>query len=150
MIVIRLGPVVSAGGAKTFNVTRTACGPPIPFTAASEIEPVYDPATRAADVTVTLKVALAPLATVAAVGDTASQPVPLVIVAVGVTVTLPVQAPVTPTVKACVAGFGFVPALEEKVNPVTEGARRVHPDCTRKLTGNVCVPPCQVKMTEPL
>src|SRR5712692_6864220 len=102
------GPAVRAGEAKTFNVIPTACGLPViampPFTAAREIEPAYAPAARPADTTVTVKVALPPLAIVVA-GDTANQPVPLAIVAVGVTVTLPLQTPITPTVKLCVPGF---------------------------------------------
>jgi len=134
------GPAVSAGLAETFNVIPTTWGLPliaiVPFTAASEIEPVYFPAARPADVTVTVKVELLPLTTVADAGDTASQPVPLAIVAVGVTVTLPVQAPVTPIAKVCVAGFE--PAALEKVSFVTEGACSVHTGCTVKVTVITC------------
>ncbi len=84
----------------------------------------------------TVKVALPPPAIVAEAGDTASQPVPLAIVAVGVTVTLPVQAPVTPTVKVCV--LGFEPASAEKVSPVAEGAWSVHTGCTVRVTAITC------------
>ncbi len=130
------GAAVSEGGAKTVKVTPTACGLPVIarplLTPASEIEPVYDPAARADDATVTVKVALLPLATVAEAGDTASQPVPLAIGAVGVTVSLPVQAPVPPTGKVCVAGF--MPTELEKVSLVTEGSCSVHTGCTVRVT----------------
>jgi hypothetical protein len=123
------GPAVRAGEAKIFNVIPIACGLPViampPFTAAREIEPAYAPAARPADTIVTVKVALPPLATVAAC-DTANQPVPLAIV--GVTVTLPLQAPITPTVKLCVPGFK--PTSAEKVSPATDGACSVHTGCT--------------------
>ena len=110
------GPAVSAGAAKTFNVIPTTWGLPLvamlPFTAAREIEPVYFPAASPVDAIVTVKIALPPLITVTG-ADTASQPVPLDMVAVGVIVTLPVQAPTTPTVNVCEAGF--MPASAEKV-----------------------------------
>lgn len=118
-----------------------------PFTAASDIEPRYFPAASAADVTVIVKVALPPPTTVAEAGVTASQPVPEAgvttasppvpeaSVTVGVMVTLPVQVPLTPTEKVCVAGF--VPPLVEKVSLATEGLCRVHTDCS-----------CTVSVTE--
>lgn len=134
------GPAVSAGGAKTVKVTPTVCGLPViampPLTAASEINPAYDPAARAADATVTVKVVLVPLASVAVAGDTASQLVPLAIVAVGVMVTLPVQAPMTPTVKVWVAGF--VPTELEKVSLAIEGGCSVHTGCSVKVTAITC------------
>src|SRR5437879_3935976 len=102
------------------------------LTAASEIEPVYCPAVSLSDVRVTVKVAAPPLATIAGAGDTASKPAPPVKSAVGVTVTFPVQAPMTPTVKVCVAGFK--PASAEKVSFVTEGSCSVHTGCTVSLT----------------
>src|SRR6266516_1626977 len=133
---VRAGPAVSAGVARTFNVTPTVCGLPViampPSTAASEIEPLYDPAASAADVTVTVKVALLPLATGAVAGDTASQPV----VAVGLMVTAPRQPPITPMVKVCAAGFE--PASAAKVSPVIEGACRVHAGCTVSVTLIIC------------
>src|SRR5260370_867224 len=82
---------------------------PLSSTAASEIEPVYDPRgsaadVAAADVAVTVNVALSPLVSVAGKeGDTASQPVPFTVVTVGVTVTAPLQFPITPTGKVCAA-----------------------------------------------
>src|SRR5258708_29340342 len=126
----RSGPAVSPGGDPTFNVTPTVCGLPVivvaPFTAANDIEPRYIPAASAADVTVTVKVALPPPTTVAEAGVTASQPVPDDSVKVGVIVTLPAQVPLTPTSKVCVAGF--VPPSVEKVSPATEGPCRLHAD----------------------
>src|SRR5258708_19357318 len=106
-------PAVSWGAVSTLNVTPTACelpaiGLPLLSTAASEIEPIYDPrgsavdVAVAADVAVTVNVALSPLASVAGKeGATASQPVP--VVTVGVTVTAPLQFPITPTVKVFAA-----------------------------------------------
>jgi hypothetical protein len=94
------------------------------------------PAARADEATVTVKVALLPLAIVAVAGDTASQPFPLDMVAVGVMVTLPVQALVTPTVKVCVAGF--VPTELEKVSLLTEGGWSVHTGCTVRVTAITC------------
>ena len=77
---VKPGPAVSEGPPKTLNFTSTVCGLPViatpAFTAASEIVPLYFPAARAADVIVTVKVPLLPLATVAEAGVTASQPVP--------------------------------------------------------------------------
>ena len=103
------GPMVSAGGARTLVVIVSGWGLPVmamPLsTAASEMAPLYDPAERDADVTVTLNVAVLPLVTGAEAGETASQLPPLPVVAVGVMVTLPVQVPVTPMVKVCVVGF---------------------------------------------
>src|SRR6266480_1804507 len=130
------GPAVSAGAAKTFNVIPTTLGlrlvAMLPFSAASEIEPVYFPAARPADAIVTVKVALPPLVTLIG-ADTASQPVPLDKVAAGVIVTLPVQAPTTPTVNVC--GAGFEPALAEKVIAGDDGGSRVHACCKVNVTG---------------
>src|SRR5260370_21627038 len=102
----RSGPAVSPGGDPTFNVTPTVCGLPVivvpPFTAANDIEPRYFPAASAADVTVTVKVALPPPTTVAAPAVTATQPVPDDPVTGGVIVTLPAQLPLTPTSQASV------------------------------------------------
>ncbi len=146
---VRAGPAVSAGGARTFNVTPTVCGLPAiatpPSTAAREIEPVYDPGASVADVTVTVKVALLPLATVAGAGDTASQPVPLPIVTVGVMVTAPRQPPITPMVKLCAAGFE--PASVVKISPAIEGTCRVHAGCTVSVTVIVCGVPTAVRVT---
>lgn len=148
-LIVRPGPAVSAGGAKTLSVTPTVCGLPViampPSTAASEIEPVYDPAASAADVTVTVKVAPVPLATVAGAGDTASQPVPVPIVTVGVMATAPRQPPITPIVKVCAAGFE--PASVVKVSPATEGSCRVHAGCTVSVTAIVCGVPTAVLVT---
>ena len=134
------GPVVSAGGASTFNVTATVCGLPViatPLsTAASEIEPVYVPAASAADVTVTVKVALLPLATFAEAGDTASQPVPFPIVTVGVIFTVPTQDPITPIVKFCTGGFELTAV--EKVSAGTGGFCSVQEGCTVNVTVIVC------------
>ena len=104
------GPVVRAGKVRTPAVTVSDWGLPVmtmPLlsTAASEMMPLYDPAERDADVTVTVNVAVLLLVTGAEAGETASQLPPLPVVAVGVMVTLPVQVPVTPTVKVCVVGF---------------------------------------------
>jgi len=83
---------------RTLRVTLTVCGLPVmvipAFTAASEIEPLYFPAPRDADVTFTVKV-VRPLVIVAEEGVTANQ----LCVTVGVMVTFPVQAPITPIVK---------------------------------------------------
>ncbi len=92
-------------------------------TAAREIAPVYWPAASAAEFTVTVKVAEAPLATVAEAGDIDSHDPPLDVVAVGVIVTPPVHAPMTPMVKFCAAGL--LPASLAKVSPVTEGGCKV-------------------------
>ncbi len=129
-----------------------------PFTAASDIEPRYFPASSAADVTVTVKVALPPPTTVAEAGVTASQPVPEAdvtasppvpeaSVTVGVMVTLPVQVPLTPTSKVCVAGF--VPLSVEKVSPATEGPCSVHTDCccTVSVTEICCGVPTTLLVT---
>lgn len=79
-----------------------------------------------------MKVAV-PLATTGAeAGETASQPVPLLMVAVGVTVTLPVQAPATPMVKVCAAGFAPTELLN--VSDVTEGGCRVQTGRTVSVT----------------
>jgi len=116
------GPAVSEGAAKTFKVIPTTWGLPlvaaVPFTAEREIEPVYLPAASPIDAICTVKIARPPLITVTG-ADTASQPVPLDIVAVGVIVTLPAQAPTTPTVNVCEAGF--TPACVEKVIARAEG-----------------------------
>src|SRR5215472_16570734 len=97
------GFTARAGGFNTLRVTPTACGLPtmvMPLsTAESEIEPVYVAAGSVAEVTLTVKVALPPLVTVALTGETANQPLPDARVTVGVMVTFPRQAPMTPTVK---------------------------------------------------
>ena len=127
------GAVERTGGDNTLRLTPTDCGlPAITVPAASEIVPPYDPAASAAEVTVTVKVAVPLAATVAEEGDTANQPEPLLMVAVGVMVTLPVHAPITPTVKVCAAGF--VPASLLKVSLATEGACNVHAGCTVSVT----------------
>jgi len=135
------GPALSVGGASTFNVTPTACGLPViampPSTAASEIEPVYgEPLDSFAAAAVTVKVVLWPLASVAEAGDTASQPVPLSIVTLGVTVTVPVQFPMTPIVKLC--GAGFKPGSVEKDFVGSEGLCNVHSGCTVNATVTLC------------
>ncbi len=139
--VSEIGAVDSAGGANTLRVTPTDCGLPVMampelFNAASEIVPPYDPATSAAEVTATVKIAEPLAATMAEVGVTANQPTPLVIVAVGVTVTLPVHAPITPMVKVCTAGFRPVSLV--KVSAATEGACNVHAGCTVSVTVTIC------------
>ena len=131
------GAVERAGGDNTLRLTPTDCGlpaiaAPALLNAASEIVPPYDPAASAAEVTVTVKVAVPLAATVAEEGDTANQPEPLLMVAVGVMVTLPVHAPTTPTVKVCAAGFA--PASLLKVSLATEGACNVHAGCTVSVT----------------
>ena len=97
------GPAVREGGAETVKVMPTVCGLPLmaipALKAASDIEPVYEPAARDADVTVTVKVALVPLVTFVEAGETASHPVPFAMVAVGVMVTFPVHAPLALMVK---------------------------------------------------
>ena len=70
--------------------------------------------------------------------------------------TFPVQAPMTPTVKVCVAGFK--PASAEKVSFVTEGSCSVHTGCTVSLTvitfgvpiANFVTLSIAVKVTEPV
>jgi hypothetical protein len=104
----------------------------LPFRAASEIEPVYFPATSPADVIVIVKIALPPLITVTG-ADTASQPVPFDIVVVGDIVIFPAQAPITPTVKVC--GAGFRPTSVVKIAGGTDGGCRVHTGCTVNVTG---------------
>lgn len=104
------GLVESTGGEDTLRVILTDRGLPviaIPLlsTAASEIAPVYVPAASADDVTVMVKVAELLLAILAVAGVTASQPLPLPIVAVGVRVIFPEQAPITLMVKVCAAGL---------------------------------------------
>lgn len=136
-----VGLVVSAGGAITLMATLIDCGLPvmaIPLlsTAASEIAPVYDPAVRADEVTVIVKVAELLLAMVALAGVTASQPLPLLIVAVGVTVTLPEQAPITLMVKVCAVGLR--PASLENVVAVVDGACKVQGGCTFKVIDTTC------------
>src|SRR5260370_33888939 len=104
-----------------------------PSTAASEIEPVYgEPVDSFAAATVTVKVVLWPLASVAEAGDTASQPVPLSIVTLGVTVTAPVQFPTAPIVKLC--GSGFKPGSVEKDFAGGEGLCNVHTGGTVNAT----------------
>ncbi len=108
-----------------------------PSTAASEIEPVYgEPLDSFAAATVTVKVVFWPLASVAEAGDTASQPVPLSIVTLGVTVTVPVQFPMTPIVKLC--GAGFKPGSVEKDFVGSEGLCNVHSGCTVNATVTLC------------
>ena len=85
------------------------------------------------EVTVTVKVALPPLLMLADGGETASQLPP---VAVGVTVTLPLQVPVTPMVKLCVAGLVPCSALNDSA--VAEGACNVQGGCTVRVTVTVC------------
>jgi len=123
------GLTASTGGAATLRFTVTDCGLPVivmPLlsTPASEIVPVNVPAASAAEVTVTVNLAGALLVAVAEAGDTESHVPPPVVVAVGVTVTLPAQVPMTPIVKDCVAGLR--PASLVKVSVVAEGACRVH------------------------
>lgn len=134
------GPAVSTGAVSTFSVTATGCGLPViaipPLTAASEIEPVYDPAARAADVTVTVKVALLPLAILAEASETPNQPVPLPMVTVGVIVTGPAQLPMTPMVKLWVVGFK--PTSDEKAVVATGGACSVQVGCIVSVTIIAC------------
>src|SRR5215471_4181581 len=114
------GPAASAGAVTTVNVIPTTWGLPLvamlPFSAASEIEPVYVPTASPADAIDTVKNALPPLSTVAG-ADTAIQPVPLD--TVGVIVTFPVQAPITPIEKVC--GAGSRPASAVKVSDGADG-----------------------------
>jgi hypothetical protein len=103
-----------------------------PSTAASEIEPLYDPAASPVEVAVTVKVAEEPLATTAGEGEIESHDPPVVVVAVGVIVTLPPQAPITLIVKVCVPGF--CPASLENVCAVAEGACNVQGGWTVRET----------------
>src|SRR5579863_4488518 len=98
------GPAVSAGADTTLRLTVSIRGlplmaMPVLSTPASEIVPVYLPAASAADVTLIVKVVARLVAIVAEAGVTASQPLPLAIVTVGVIVTLPEQLPIMPIVK---------------------------------------------------
>src|SRR6202030_547010 len=132
---------VSAGGDNTVRVMLTVCGLPMMampalFTAASEIVPVYVPAASADDVTVTVKVAVLRLAIIVDGGVTASQPLPFVIVAVGVIVTLPEQPPMMPMVKVCAAGFSPVSLVNAWV--LSEGACNPHAGCTISVTVTSC------------
>jgi len=135
LIVSPAGPTVRAGGAFTVSVTLTVCGLPAmarpPSTAASETEPLYFPAARAAEVTFTVKVVLPPLM-VAGAGVTVNQ----LCVAVGVIVTFPVHAPMIPMVKCWLAGF--VPASALKFSWADEGASSVHGGCSVSVTAIVC------------
>ena len=79
-----------------------------------------------------MKVAVPPAATGAEAGETANQPVPLLMVAVGVTVTAPVQAPTTPMVKVCAAGFAPTGAL--KASLATDGGCKVQTGRTVSVT----------------
>lgn len=123
-----------AGVATTVNVTPTTWGLPViaavPFSAVNDTEPLYLPAASEDDVIDTVKVPLPPLSTVAGV-DTANQP--FLLLAVGVIVTLPLHAPITPTVNVCEAGSA--PASVVKVKVGTEGACRVHAGCTANVIG---------------
>ena len=130
-----VGLTVRVGTATTLNVTTTVCGLPAGGSAASEIEPVYDPAASAAEVTVTVKVVV-PLVIVAEVGVTVSQPVADVIVTVGVMVILPLQFSLTLIVK--VLGAGLDPFCVVKGNVATEGGRNLHSGCTVNMTVTVC------------
>ncbi len=80
----------------------------------------------------TVKVAVPLAATGADAGETANQPVPLLIVAVGVMVTLPVQAPTTPIVKVCAAGFTPTELLNASL--FTEGGCNVQTGSTVSVT----------------
>ena len=82
--------------------------------------------------TVTVKVAMPLATTMAEAGVTANQPTPLVMVAVGVMVTLPVQAPATATVKICAAGFR--PGWLLNTSLATDGAFNVQPGSTVSVT----------------
>jgi len=79
-----------------------------------------------------VKTPLPPLTAIAG-ADTANQPVPLDIVAVGVIVTLPEQAPITPTVNFC--GAGFEPASAVKINVGAKGGCSVHTGCIVNVIG---------------
>lgn len=83
-----------------------------------------------------MKVAVPPEATGAEAGETVSQPVPLLIVAVGVTVTAPVQAPTTPMVKVCAAGFAPTGLLKTRL--VAEGGCKVQMGRTVSVTVTTC------------
>ena len=76
------------------------------------------------------------LVAVAEAGDTESHVPPPVMVAVGVTVTLPMQVPMTPIVKVCVAGLR--PASLAKVSAVAEGACKVHGGSTFRVIVTTC------------
>ena len=130
-----VGLTIRVGTATTLNVTATVCGLPAGGPAASEMEPVYDPAARAAEVTVTVKVVVS-LVIVAEAGVTVSQPVPDVILTVGVMVMLPSQFSVTLIVK--VLGAGLDPFCVVKGNVATEGGCNVHSGCTVNVTVTVC------------
>ena len=83
-----------------------------------------------------VKVAELLLAMVALAGVTTSQPLPLLVVAVGVMVTLPEQAPITPIVKVC--AVGLKPAALENMMAVVDGACRVQGGCTFKVIDTTC------------
>ena len=103
LIVSEAGLTLSAGVPRTFKETRTVCGlltrDAVASAAVSEIEAVYDPGARDADVTLTVKVAVPPEAIVAGFGVTASQPVPEISVIPGLMVTAPAHVPVALSVK---------------------------------------------------
>ena len=69
-------------------------------------------------------------------GETANQLPP---VAIAVSVTLPVQAPVMPIVKVC--AVGFVPASALNVSADGEGAWSVQDGCTVSVIATVCGEP---------
>lgn len=79
------------------------------------------------------------LASEAEGGETESQVPPLEVVAVGVMVTLPEHAPVTPTVKLCVPGFS--PASFEKFSAALLGACKVQGDCKISVIATLCGAP---------
>lgn len=149
--------IASTGGTSvTVRATLTVCGlllVPLSPRAASEIVPLYEPGERAEDVTVTVKVAL-PLVRVAAEGDTANQPVPDVVVTVGVIVNPLEHDPVVPIVRTWAAGSD--PTLALKVSLAEEGADNVQGVCaavdldrlTTRVIATCALPPLELIVSE--
>ena len=130
------GLTVRLGGAITFSVTATDCGLPVigapPFLPCNVIEPVYDPGASPEVEAETVNVAVAPLDTLAEGGFIDNQEPPEVVLITGLTRASPLQVPLTPMVKLCVAGVD--PASAVNVSPVTEGACRLQGMSTTRVT----------------
>jgi hypothetical protein len=143
LMVSEEGVTVSVGVAFTVNEIPTVCELPTMGTpalvAVSEIVAVYDPAVRAAEFTLTLKVAVSPEAIFAGSGVTVSQPVPESRATFGLIVTLPLQVPVALAVNVWTAGF--VPACVLKVSSVTGNSCNAHEGCTLNVMETLCSEP---------
>jgi hypothetical protein len=98
--------------------------PEMPLLALRVIVPEYVPLARLADVTVTVKVAVEPLAIVT--GPLTESQLPPLSSAEGVIVILPEQLPVTLIATLAEGAAGSDPALAEKLSPVGEGLASAH------------------------